>query len=50
MHRKRNMVLPKSLFGKAIDYCTKLWTSLMNCLEDGNYHIDYNSIENKIRP
>ena len=50
MHRERNMVLPKSLIGKAIEYCTKLWTSLMNYLEDGNYHIDNNSIENKIRP
>jgi len=50
MHRERNMVLPKSLIGKAIEYCTKLWASLMNYLEDGNYHIDNNSIENKIRP
>jgi hypothetical protein len=36
--------------GKAIAYCTKLWTSLMTYLENGEYHIDNNAIENKIRP
>jgi transposase len=50
MHRERNMVLPKSLIGKAIEYCTKLWASLMTYLENGNFHIDNNAIENKIRP
>ncbi len=50
MHRERNVVLPKSLIGKAIAYCTKLWSSLMTYLENGNYHIDNNAIENKIRP
>ena len=50
MHRERNMVLPKSLIGKAIEYCTKLWASLITYLEDGNFHIDNNAIENKIRP
>src|SRR5690554_1979197 len=50
MHRERSMVLPKSLIGKAIEYCTKLWSSLLTYLENGNYHIDNNAIENKIRP
>jgi hypothetical protein len=50
IHRERNVVLPKSLIGKAIEYCTNLWASLMNYLENGNYHIDNNAIENKIRP
>ncbi len=50
MHRQRNAVLPKSLIGKAIEYCTNLWASLMNYLENGNYQIDNNAIENKIRP
>ena len=50
MHRERNAVLPKSLIGKAIVYCTKLWSSLMTYLENGNYQIDNNAIENKIRP
>jgi transposase len=50
LHRERNAVLPKSLMGKAIAYCTKLWTSLMTYLENGDYHIDNNAIENKIRP
>lgn len=50
LHRERNAVLPKSLMGKAIEYCTKLWTSLITYLENGEYHIDNNAIENKIRP
>lgn len=50
LHAKRNFVLPNSLMGKAIQYCTNLWDSLLNYLEDGNYHIDNNAIENKIRP
>ncbi len=50
MHRERNNVLPKSPIGKAIEYCTKLWSSLMNYLENGAYHIDNNLIENNIRP
>jgi transposase len=50
LHRERNAVLPKSLMGKAIEYCTKLWTSLMSYLENGHYQIDNNAIENKIRP
>jgi transposase len=49
LHRERNAVLPKSLIGKAIEYCTKLWASLMTYLENGDYHIDNNAIENKIR-
>ncbi len=50
MQRERNMVLPKSLIGKAIEYCTKLWLNLLAYLNNGNYHIDNNAIENKIRP
>ena len=50
MHRGRNMVLPKSLIGKAIECYTKLWSSLITYLENGNYQIDNNAIENKIRP
>jgi len=50
LHQERNAVLPKSLMGKAIQYCTNLWSSLMNYLENGQYHIDNNAIENKIRP
>jgi transposase len=36
--------------GKAIGYCTNLWSSLMTYLENGDFHIDNNAIENKIRP
>jgi transposase len=50
LHRERNAVLPKSLIGKAIEYCTNLWSSLMTYLENGDYQIDNNAIENKIRP
>jgi hypothetical protein len=50
MQRERNMVLPKFLIGKAIEYCTKLWLNLLAYLNNGNYHIDNNAIENKIRP
>jgi len=50
LHRERNAVLPKSLIGKAIEYCTRLWSSLMTYLENGEYQIDNNAIENKIRP
>ena len=50
LHQQRNIVLPKSLMGKAIEYCANLWTSLMNYLENGEYQIDNNAIENKIRP
>jgi len=42
--------LPKSDFGKAIEYTTHLWPSLLNYLKDGNFKIDNNLIENKIRP
>lgn len=50
LHKERNAVLPKSLMGKAIEYCTNLWSSLMTYLENGDFHIDNNAIENKIRP
>ena len=43
------MVLPKSLIGKAIEYCTILWLNLLAYLKNGNYQIDNNAIENKIR-
>jgi len=50
LHQKRNVVLPKSPFGMAIEYTTNLWTSLQNYLHDGSLHIDNNLIENTVRP
>jgi transposase len=50
LHRERNAVLPKSLIGKAIEYCTILWSSLKNYYENSDYQIDNNAIENKIGP
>lgn len=45
-----NTVLPKSAIGKAIAYTLKLWPKLARYVEDGNYEIDNNLIENAIRP
>jgi hypothetical protein len=45
----RSKVLPKSLIGKAFDYCIHRWDSLMNYLKDGNLELDNNMIENAIR-
>lgn len=50
IHEELNAVLPKSLMGKAIEYCTNLWVSLMHYLENRAYKIDNNAIENIIRP
>lgn len=43
-------VLPKSGIGKAISYTTKLWKQLTRYVENGEWQIDNNWVENKIRP
>jgi len=43
-------VLPKSAIGKAIAYTLKLWNRLSRYVDDGNWEIDNNLIENSIRP
>ncbi len=43
-------VLPKSAIGKAIAYTLKLWPQLSRYTENGEWHIDNNAVENKIRP
>ncbi len=43
-------VTPKSPIGKAINYTLNLWSRLIRYVEDGNYLIDNNPIENTIRP
>ena len=43
-------VLPKSSMGKAIAYSLKLWDQLTAYTQNGEWSIDNNAVENKIRP
>jgi transposase len=43
-------VLPKSAFGKAINYCLNQWDKLVVFLEDGRLEIDNNRSERSIKP
>lgn len=43
-------VLPKSSIGKAIAYSLKLWPQLIGYTQNGDWAIDNNAVENKIRP
>jgi len=43
-------VLPKSAIGKAIAYSLKLWPQLIAYTRNGEWRIDNNEVENKIRP
>lgn len=45
-----NKVTPSSLAGKAIHYTINEWDYLMNCFCHGDYEIDNNGIERRIRP
>ena len=45
-----NLVLPKSLIGKAIGYTLNLWENLKRYTLDGKFEIDNNLVENTIRP
>src|SRR5690606_23502003 len=42
--------LPKSAFGRAMDYALSLWPMLEVYVEDGCVEIDNNPVENSIRP
>ena len=42
--------LPKSAFGRAMDYALSLWPMLSVYAEDGRVEIDNNPVENAIRP
>lgn len=42
--------LPKSAFGRAMDYALSLWPMLEVYVEDGRVEIDNNPVENSIRP
>ncbi len=46
----KEISLPQSHLGKAIDYCLKQWESLNAFLSDGHLEIDNNRAERSIRP
>lgn len=43
-------ILPKSPFGKAVNYCLNHWTGLQTYLTDGRLEIDNNATEREIKP
>ena len=43
-------ILPKSSIGKAFIYSLNQWKYLRRYTQDGNWQIDNNAVENKIRP
>ena len=45
-----NIVLPKSLIGKAFGYTITIFPYMRNYLNKGSYQIDNNLTENAIRP
>ena len=50
LDKKKKHVIPKSLLGKAVNYCLNQWQRLENYIEDGHSYIDNNVVENAIRP
>jgi transposase len=48
--KKSGHHLPRSSFGKAIDYALSNWSLLGVCLQDGHVKIDNSHVENAIRP
>lgn len=50
MEDQYTQVLPKSAIGKAITYSLKLWPQLTAYTSNGEWAIDNNAVENKIRP
>lgn len=50
MDVQQPLLTPKSKIGQAVNYTLSLWPRLTRYIEDGNYHIDNNKIENCIRP
>jgi len=42
--------LPKSSIGKAFTYSLNQWKHLVKYTQDGNWQIDNNQVESKIRP
>ena len=50
LNERAAMVVPQSLFGKAVNYCLNQWHRLEKYIEDGHAGIDNNAAENAIRP
>jgi transposase len=50
MDEQTPKVLPKSAIGDAIQYTLNIWAKLVRYLENGEWEIDNNLIENLIRP
>ena len=48
--RQKEEVLPQSLLGKAVSYCTTQWPKPTAFLEDGNLELDNNAAERAIKP
>jgi len=50
MNKQLPDVLPKSSTGKAITYTLGLWKRLIRYIDNGQWEIDNNLVENSIRP
>ena len=50
LDKTRPRVTPKSSLGKALHYLDNQWPRLIRYLDDGQYPIDNNFLENAIRP
>jgi len=50
LNQQRPMVLPKSAFGEAINYCLNQWSKLEAFLQDGRLELDNNLAERSIKP
>jgi len=50
LDEQQQLTTPKSAIGKAVNYTLTLWGRLIHYIEDGDYLIDNNRIENAIRP
>ena len=50
LREQKGLALPKSQFGKAIDYALNQWEALLLYASDGRLEIDNNSSERTLRP
>ena len=50
LKQQKSKALPKSSFGKAINYCLNQWSKLIVFLEDGRLELDNNRAERSIKP
>ena len=50
LDEQQTHVLPKSSIGKAVTYSLNLWPQLTAYTQNGEWQIDNNAVENKIRP